>query len=144
MKSTGLCFSLAVAAMGMALAASAEAPGAPAVPRLGSRTSAAAEPENVSGIYPSLACYNEEGECGTGAVVPWAGVLWVVTCPPHCPVGSGDKPYQITPAKKKIVSMESVGGTHAVRMIRRESRQLLIGTCPVDRDGTVAAQFEYR
>lgn len=29
-----------------------------------------AEPENVSGVYPSLAYYNEEGECGTGAVVP--------------------------------------------------------------------------
>ena len=24
----------------------------------------------ISGIYPHLAYYNEEGECGTGAVVP--------------------------------------------------------------------------
>ena len=28
--------------------------------------------DSVSGIYPSLAYYNNEGECGTGAVVSWA------------------------------------------------------------------------
>lgn len=27
-------------------------------------------PESLSGIYPRLAFYNNEGECGTGAVVP--------------------------------------------------------------------------
>jgi hypothetical protein len=25
-----------------------------------------------SGIYPHLSFFNNEGECGTGAVVPWA------------------------------------------------------------------------
>ena len=40
-------------------------------------TFAAAEPPNISGIYPSLATFNDEGECGTGAVVPWADRLWV-------------------------------------------------------------------
>lgn len=30
----------------------------------------------VDGIYPHLAMFNGEGECGTGAVVPWAGSLW--------------------------------------------------------------------
>ena len=39
----------------------------------------------VSGIYPHLAMFNDEGECGTGAVVPWAGRLWVVTYAPHEP-----------------------------------------------------------
>ncbi len=29
--------------------------------------------DSVSGIYPHLAMFNQEGECGTGAVVPWAG-----------------------------------------------------------------------
>ena len=33
------------------------------------------EPLNISGIYPHLAQYNDEGECGTGAVVPWANRL---------------------------------------------------------------------
>ena len=96
-----------------------------------------AEPENVGGIYPSLAYYNEEGECGTGAVVPWAGSLWVITYGPHCPVGSSDKLYQITPAKEQIIRDESVGGTHADRMIHRESQQLFIGTYLVTKDGKV-------
>lgn len=40
-------------------------------------------PRSVSGIYPVLAYYNNEGECGTGAVVPWAGRLWVITYAPR-------------------------------------------------------------
>ena len=31
----------------------------------------------VSGVNPELHTFNREGECGTGAVVPWAGSLWV-------------------------------------------------------------------
>lgn len=33
-------------------------------------------PRCVDGIYPHLAMFNDEGECGTGAVVPWADRLW--------------------------------------------------------------------
>ena len=29
-----------------------------------------------SGIYPHLTFFNNGGECGTGAVVPWGGYLW--------------------------------------------------------------------
>lgn len=36
-------------------------------------------PPSLSGIYPSLAYVNDEGQCGTGAVVPWADRLWIVT-----------------------------------------------------------------
>jgi hypothetical protein len=43
----------------------------------------AEEPLEVSGIYPSLASFNKAGECGIGAIVPWAGRLWWVTYPPH-------------------------------------------------------------
>jgi hypothetical protein len=57
-----------------------------------------AEPRSVSGIYPHLAMFNDEGECGTGAVVPWAERLWVITYAPHKPTGSSDKLYEITPA----------------------------------------------
>ena len=96
-----------------------------------------AEPECVSGVYPSLAYYNDEGECGTGAVCPWAGSLWVITYGPHCPVGSSDRLYQITPDLRLVVRPESVGGTHADRMIHRESQQLFIGTYLVDRNGNV-------
>ncbi len=92
----------------------------------------AAEPRSWSGIYPSLAFFNEEGECGTGAVVPWADRLWVITYGPHLPHGSTDKLYEITPDLKQIVRPESVGGTPANRMIHRESGQLVIGPYLID------------
>lgn len=90
-----------------------------------------------SGIYPHLAYYNHEGECGTGAVVPWAGRLWVITYGPHFPNGSSDKLYEITPDLQQIVHPQSIGGTPANRMIHTESRQLFIGPYAIDRDGSV-------
>jgi len=88
---------------------------------------ARAAPQAWSGIYPELAYFNNEGECGTGAVVPWADRLWVITYGPHLPYGSSDKLYEITPDLKQIVRPESVGGTPANRMIHKESNQLIIG-----------------
>ncbi|MCE9611115.1 MAG: hypothetical protein K8R23_13045 [Chthoniobacter sp.] len=96
-----------------------------------------AEPREVSGIYPQLAMFNEEGECGTGAVVPWAGRLWVVTYAPHKPQGSTDRLYEITPELAQIIRPESIGGTSANRMIHRESGQLFIGPYVVDEKGGV-------
>ena len=40
---------------------------------------ARAAPQEWSGIYPELAYFNNEGECGTGAVVAWADRLWAVS-----------------------------------------------------------------
>jgi len=88
---------------------------------------ATAAPQEWSGIYPELAYFNNEGECGTGAVVPWADRLWVITYGPHLPYGSSDKLYEITPDLQQIVRPESVGGTPANRMIHKESNQLIIG-----------------
>ena len=96
-----------------------------------------AVPLQFSGIYPSLAMFNQEGECGTGAMVPWADRLWVVTYGPHCPNGSSDRLYEITPDLQQINRPESVGGTPADRMIHRESGQLLIGPYLIDRDRKV-------
>jgi len=89
-------------------------------------------PFNVSGIYPHLAMFNNERECGTGAVVPWAGRLWVITYAPHWPRGSSDKLYEITPDLQQIVRPESIGGTPANRFIHRESQQLFIGPYAID------------
>lgn len=97
----------------------------------------AQEPRNVSGIYPSLAMFNNEGECGTGAVVPWADRLWVITYGPHLPFGSSDKLYEITSDLKQIVRPESVGGTPANRMIHPESQQLFIGPYVIDAERKV-------
>ncbi len=93
--------------------------------------------EAYSGIYPHLAFFNDENECGTGAVVPWAGRLWVVTYAPHQPRGSSDKLYEITPDLRQIVRPESIGGTPANRMIHRESNQLFIGPYAIDAKGNV-------
>ncbi len=98
---------------------------------------ATANPREISGIYPSLAYFNQEGECGTGAVVPWADRLWVVTYAPHKPGGSSDKLYEITPDLKLIIRPESIGGTPANRMIHKESNQLFIGPHAIDGEGKV-------
>lgn len=97
---------------------------------------------NFSGIYPHLAYYNNEDECGTGAVVPWADRLWVITYGPHLPYGSSDKLYEITPELKQIVRDESIGGTPANRMIHKESEQLFIGPYVIDENRNVKA-FPY-
>lgn len=94
-------------------------------------------PRSISGIYPSLAMFNNEGECGTGAVVPWADRLWVITYGPHLPFGSSDKLYEITPELTQIVRAESVGGTPANRMIHPESNQLFIGPYVIDAERKV-------
>ncbi len=95
------------------------------------------EPLQVSGIYPHLAYYNEGRECGTGAVVPWADRLWLVTYGPHFPYGSSDKLYEISPELEMTARQESVGGTPANRMIHRESQQLFIGPYAISPDRQV-------
>jgi hypothetical protein len=95
------------------------------------------QPRQVSGIYPHLAYYNNEGECGTGAVVPWGDRLWVITYGPHLPHGSSDKLYEITSNLEQVVREESIGGTPANRMIHKESNQLFIGPYAIDSNRNV-------
>jgi len=96
-----------------------------------------AQPRSISGIYPHLAYWNDHGECGTGAVVPWAGKLWVITYGPHYPNGSTDQLYAITPDKQIEAFEGSVGGTPANRMIHPETNQLLIGPYVIDREAHI-------
>jgi len=102
-------------------------------------------PLEISGIYPHLAAFNGvgdfsgNGECGIGAVVPWAGRLWFLTYPPHATKGSRDKLYAVGPDMSLDVRPESVGGTHASRMIHEESQQLIIGPYFIDARGNVRA-----
>ena len=109
----------------------------PILPLLFLTSAFAQGPVQISGIYPTLAYFNNEGECGTGAVVPWADRLWVISYGPHLPFGSSDKLYEITPELKQIVRPESVGGTPANRMVHRESSQLFIGPYAIDVRGGV-------
>ncbi len=100
---------------------------------------AAEKPLSLSGIYPHLAMFNEHGECGTGAVVPWQGKLWTVTYAPHRPEGGTDKLYSISPSLEQTIHPESIGGTPANRMIHRESNHLFIGPYAVDASSKVRA-----
>ena len=99
---------------------------------VGVASGATPAPFQISGIYPHLATFNLERECGTGAVVPWADRLWVVSYAPHSPRGSTDKLYEITPDLQQIIRPESIGGTPANRFIHRESQQLFIGPYVID------------
>ncbi len=96
-----------------------------------------AGPISVSGVYPHLAYWNDHGECGTGAVVPWAGKLWVITYGPHYPEGSTDKLYEIDELLNISIFEGSVGGTPANRLIHRETKQLVIGPYVINDQGTV-------
>ena len=105
---------------------------------------------SISGIYPHLTTYgvySQNGahfkrghnECGIGAIVPWAGKLWMVNYAPHMPKGSEHKLYSVDPDLTKPISVhpESVGGTPAGRMIHQESNQLLIGHHLISAKGKV-------
>ncbi len=105
-----------------------------------SARAADAPPLQISGVYPHLCAYNKNGECGIGGVVPWAGKLWYNTYPPHFRTGSDDSLYEVDPATMALtVRPDSVGGTHANRLIHRESNQLIIGPYFIDDKGTVRA-----
>jgi hypothetical protein len=94
---------------------------------------------SLSGIYPHLSFFNNEAECGTGAVVPFADRLWAITYAPHKPMGSSDKLYEIDKDLNMIIREESIGGTPANRMIHRESNQLFIGPYAIDENRKVRA-----
>lgn len=104
----------------------------------------------ISGVYPHLTTYgiySQNGahykpghnECGIGAIVPWAGKLWMVNYAPHMPKGSEHKLFSVDPdfSKPMTVHPESVGGTPAGRMIHEESNQLLIAHHIIDANGKV-------
>ena len=103
-------------------------------------------PLQISGIYPHLCAFNQpepgrkdmtHGEVSIGAVVPWAGKLWYITYPQHKRTGSNDKLYMVDDDLNLTVRPESVGGTHACRMIHTESNQLIIGPYFIDAEGNV-------
>ncbi|MGI9475009.1 MAG: sulfatase-like hydrolase/transferase [Rubripirellula sp.] len=103
----------------------------------------------ISGIYPHLTTYgvySQNGahrkpghnECGIGAVVPWAGKLWMVNYAPHQPRGSEHKLFSVdADLQEMTIHPESVGGTPAGRMIHHESNQLLIAHYLIDAEGKV-------
>lgn len=103
-----------------------------------------AKPRQISGVYPHLCTYTVEAgetaklnECGIGALVPWAGKLWMITYGAHHPEGSTHKLYSIDANLRMTIHPESVGGTPAGRMIHQESNQLILGHYLIDSAGHV-------
>ena len=101
----------------------------------------------ISGVYPRLTVYNpgdsevdcnsDGNESGIGAVVPWAGKLWMITYSPHCPHGSSDKLWTVDKDLHLEMRPESIGGTPANRFIHKESEQLIIGPYFIDKAGNI-------
>ncbi|HUT88283.1 MAG TPA: hypothetical protein VMY37_02190 [Thermoguttaceae bacterium] len=93
------------------------------------------ERPQFSGVFPHLAAVADSySECGIGAVVPWADRLWYLSYVSH-KSGGGVGLYEITPDLEIHKRPESVVGTHAGRMIHRESNQLIIGPYIIDAKG---------
>jgi hypothetical protein len=92
---------------------------------------------NIGGVYPHLAVFNSAGECGVGAIASWCDKLWFLTYPPHFPDGSNDKLYTIDAQMRLLQRPESVGGTHANRMVHDATSTLIIGPYFIDAAGAV-------
>lgn len=103
------------------------------------------KPRFISGVYPDLCTYSyrtdvpavNPNECGIGAVVPWAGRLWMINYGAHYINGSTHSLYSVDEKLTLTLHPESIGGTPAARMIHRESNQLLIGPYLIDANGKV-------
>ena len=98
----------------------------------------------ISGVYPHLCAYTVEpgesaalNEVGIGAIVPWAGQLYMITYGAHHVDGSTHKLYSIDADMHQTIHPESVGGTPAGRMIHKESNQLFIGPYVIDAEGKI-------
>lgn len=74
-------------------------------------------------------------ECGTGALMPWADALWVVTYNSHKqPSGKGLGLFRVD-ENKKSERVHVHDGTHANRLIHKESNQCFIGPYAIDAKG---------
>ncbi len=97
---------------------------------------------NASGVFPHLALTAELGpprtECGVGAMMAWAGKLWLVTYVSHLSAsGVGTGLYSIDEQLEMTKHPDSYVGTYTNRMIHWESNQLFIGPHVIDAQGKV-------
>lgn len=77
----------------------------------------------------------ERSECGIGALMPWADALWAVTYNSHMKgTGYGLGLYRID-ENLKSERVHVHDGTHANRLIHRESNQCFIGPYVIDAKG---------
>jgi len=78
----------------------------------------------------------ERSESGVGALLPWADSLWAVTYNSHkAPTGSGLGLYRIGDDLKTMERVHVHNGTHANRLVHKESNQAFIGPYAIDAGG---------
>ena len=95
-------------------------------------TAAAAPAQNVGFVADTGPA---RSECGVGAMMPWADALWAVTYNSHkSPTGTGLGLYRID-ERLKSERMHLHNGTHANRLIHKESNQCFIGPYAIDLKG---------
>ena len=97
---------------------------------------------NASGIYPHLALSAELGpprtECGVGAMMAWAGQLWLVTYVSHTSTsGVGTGLYTIDENLNMTKHPESHVGTYTNRYVHMPTNQLILGPHVIDASGNV-------
>ena len=80
----------------------------------------------------------ERSESGIGALLPWADSLWAVTYNSHkAPTGSGLALYRIADDLKTVEKVHVHNGTHANRLVHKESNQAFIGPYAISAGGQV-------
>ncbi len=106
------------------------------------------EHRNISGVFPHLALEADLGpprsECGVGALMPWAGRLWLVTYVSHKKgSGTGTGLYEIAPDFNMVKRPESHPGTYTNRYVHLPSNQLFIGPHVIDSERNVRTVEEF-
>lgn len=94
----------------------------------------------VNNVDPSMVVRapgtGSDSEAAAGAMIPWAGKLWVISYVAHIR-GSGLGLYQVDENMKWSKHSESVTGTFANRFIHWGSKQAIIGPHFISENGTV-------
>jgi hypothetical protein len=103
---------------------------------------------NVSGVFPHLTVKADQAprrtETGIGALMPWAGKLWMVSYVAHLArSGSGTGLFSIDEQLNITKHPKSVVGTYANRMMHPQSHSILIGPHHIDTHGNVSNIAEF-
>lgn len=106
------------------------------------RSPAGSSPFQVSGVVPSLTLMADmtpvRTEVGIGALMPWAGRLWLVTyLSNRTDSGGGTGLFEIDEEFRLHKHPESVEGCFANRMVHGPTHQVVIGPHVIDAGGVV-------
>jgi hypothetical protein len=106
-------------------------------------------PFHISGVVPSLTVKADMGpirtEVGIGALMPWAGRLWMVTyLSNRIKSGGGTGLYEIDESFNMRRHPESVEGCFANRMMHGASDQIIIGPHVIDTKGNVSTMEQLK